>query len=44
MTEVREKRGLTYGVGTYLAPMDYGELMLGQMSTANAKVGRSRSS
>ena len=23
MNEVREKRGLTYGIGTYLAPMDH---------------------
>lgn len=35
MTEVREKRGLTYGIGTYLAGYDQAELMIGQMSTAN---------
>lgn len=38
MTEVREKRGLTYGISTYLAPMDHGELMMGQFATANASV------
>lgn len=37
MTEVREKRGLTYGVGTYLAPMDLGEVYMGQFSSDNTK-------
>ncbi|SFP35708.1 M16 family metallopeptidase [Tranquillimonas alkanivorans] len=37
MEEVREKRGLTYGIGTYLAPMEHAELILGQASTANAR-------
>jgi zinc protease len=36
MTEVREKRGLTYGIGTYLADYDQADLMLGQMSSSNA--------
>lgn len=36
MTELREKRGLTYGVGTYLATMDLGELVMGQFATQNA--------
>jgi zinc protease len=35
MTEVRDKRGLTYGIGTFLSPMDHAELMLGQFSSAN---------
>jgi zinc protease len=35
MTEVRDKRGLTYGIGTYLAPRDHAELLLGQFSSAN---------
>ncbi len=35
MTEVREKRGLTYGIGTYLADYDQADLMVGQMSTSN---------
>jgi zinc protease len=38
MTEVREKRGLTYGIGSYLAPMDAGETFMGQFSTDNTKV------
>ena len=38
MTEVREKRGLTYGVSTYLAPMDHAELVIGQFSASNDKV------
>lgn len=38
MSEVREKRGLTYGISTYLAPLDHAEVYLGQMSTANATV------
>jgi zinc protease len=37
MTEVREKRGLTYGVGTYLVGYDQAELLLGQFSAANEK-------
>ncbi len=36
MTEVREKRGLTYGIGSYLADYDQADLMLGQMSSSNA--------
>ena len=35
MTEVREKRGLTYGIGTYLADYDQADLMVGQMSSSN---------
>ncbi|MDQ2066254.1 pitrilysin family protein [Xinfangfangia sp. CPCC 101601] len=38
MKEVREKRGLTYGIGTSLAPMDQAELYLGQFSASNDKV------
>jgi len=38
MTEVREKRGLTYGVYSYLYPMDYAALMLGQVASANGRV------
>ena len=38
MDEVREKRGLTYGIGTSLLPMDYGELILGQVASANDKM------
>lgn len=38
MTELREKRGLTYGVGSYLVPMDVGATVMGQMATANETV------
>lgn len=38
MTEVREKRGLTYGIGTFLVGYDLAELYLGQFSSANANV------
>jgi len=33
--EVRVERGLTYGIGTYLALMDHGPMMLGQFSSSN---------
>jgi zinc protease len=36
MTEVRDKRGLTYGISSYLVPQDYAEMMVGQFSSANA--------
>ena len=38
-TEVREKRGLTYGIGSYLALMDQAEMMIGQFASANEKAG-----
>ncbi|MBC2836177.1 insulinase family protein [Gemmobacter straminiformis] len=38
MTEVREKRGLTYGIGTSLAAYDQAELLAGQSQIPNAKV------
>ncbi|MGC1427140.1 MAG: pitrilysin family protein [Albidovulum sp.] len=38
MEEVREKRGLTYGIGTYLAPMNLSETWQGSFSSANEKV------
>ena len=38
MTEVREKRGLTYGISTWLAPLDLGEWIGGQFSSENGKV------
>ncbi|MGB3409326.1 MAG: pitrilysin family protein [Jannaschia sp.] len=37
MTEVREKRGLTYGIGSYLVPRDYAAQYLGQFSSSNEK-------
>jgi zinc protease len=38
MTEVREKRGLTYGVYSYLMPLDGAGMVLGGAATANARV------
>jgi zinc protease len=38
MTEVREKRGLTYGIGTSLVGYDKSELVMGQTAVANEKV------
>jgi zinc protease len=37
--ELREKRGLTYGIATWLAPGDFGALYMGSFSTANARAG-----
>jgi zinc protease len=36
--EVREKRGLTYGVGTYLANYEHADLLVGQLASANDRV------
>lgn len=36
--EVREKRGLTYGVGTYLANYDHADLVIGQFASANDRM------
>ncbi len=38
MSEVREKRGLTYGIGSYLVGMDQAEMYMGQFSASNDKV------
>lgn len=38
MREVREKRGLTYGVYTYLVPRDHTELMMGSVASANDRI------
>lgn len=38
MTEVREKRGLTYGVSTSLAAYDHAEVLMGQFQASNEKV------
>ncbi len=35
MDEVREKRGLTYGIGTGLAAYDHAEIMTGHLAVAN---------
>jgi len=39
MYEVRERRGLTYGVYTYLVPKDLTEIYLGQVASANDRIG-----
>jgi zinc protease len=40
MTEVREKRGLTYGIRTYLVPKFHAESMLGTVASANATIAQ----
>ncbi|MEP5760799.1 MAG: pitrilysin family protein [Litoreibacter sp.] len=40
MEEVREKRGLTYGISTYLLPMDNAALFLGQVASSNDRVAQ----
>ncbi len=37
--EVREKRGLAYGVSTWLTTLDHADLWQGQVATQNARVG-----
>ncbi|MEE2981074.1 MAG: pitrilysin family protein [Pseudomonadota bacterium] len=39
--EVRNKRGLAYSVYTYLAPMDYSAIHIGQVATQNNAVAES---
>lgn len=36
--EVREERGLTYGVGSYIVNSDYADLIVGQFASANDRV------
>ncbi len=38
MDEVREKRGLTYGVYSYLVPRDLAETYMGSVSSANDRI------
>ncbi len=38
MHEVREKRGLTYGVSTFLVPKDLASVYLGSVSSANDRI------
>lgn len=38
MNEVREKRGLTYGVYSYLVPKDHAELIIGRVASANDRI------
>ncbi|WP_428926717.1 M16 family metallopeptidase [Marinibacterium sp. SX1] len=39
MQEVRVKRGLTYGVYSYLAPKDLAAVMVGRVASANDRIG-----
>ena len=38
---MRNKRGLAYGVYTYLAPMDYSAIHIGRVATQNSAVAES---
>jgi zinc protease len=38
MNEVREKRGLTYGISTFLVPKFHAEMVLGQVASSNATI------
>lgn len=40
MTEVREKRGLTYGVYSYLVPKDLAALYMGSVASANDRIAQ----
>lgn len=39
MTEVREKRGLTYGVNSFLIDKDHTDLWMGQVQSSNDRIG-----
>ncbi len=39
--ELRERRGLTYGVSTFLLPMEYGRLVMGQVRSDNSRMAES---
>ncbi|NNE88528.1 MAG: insulinase family protein, partial [Silicimonas sp.] len=36
--EVREKRGLTYSVGSYIANFEHADLIIGQLASANDRI------
>lgn len=38
MEEVREKKGLAYGIYSYLLPLDYGAFYYGSVGTENARI------
>jgi zinc protease len=38
MTEVREKRGLTYGISTFLVPRTHAELVIGSVASSNDRI------
>ncbi|MEM0976454.1 MAG: pitrilysin family protein [Pseudomonadota bacterium] len=39
-TEIREKRGLTYGVGSYIAQRDYANIYAGSVASANEDIAK----
>jgi zinc protease len=39
MQEVREKRGLTYGIGTSLIQRDFSEMIVGSVASSNEAIG-----
>ena len=41
MEEIREKRGLAYGVSTGISPYDKASVLMGQVATQNARVAES---
>jgi zinc protease len=41
MTEIREKRGLAYGVNSYLVPLQHSGVILGMVATQNDRVAES---
>jgi zinc protease len=40
MQDVRDKKGLTYGINTGLSPMEYGGLIVGEAATDNPKTAQ----
>ena len=36
--EIREKRGLTYGIGTVLVDLEHADMLFGQVSSANERI------
>ena len=40
MQAVRDKEGLTYGIGTSLSSMEHGAMIVGHVAADNAKAGR----
>ena len=38
MQEVREERGLTYGIGTYLVPKEHAAMVLGSVASSNGTI------
>ncbi|MEL6640025.1 MAG: pitrilysin family protein [Pseudomonadota bacterium] len=40
MEEVREKRGLTYGISTFLVPKVHAEMVLGQVASSNETISQ----